>query len=86
MLIYILLGTVILYSAYIAYAFQLERSRSVKREQELLAAVLARNIDQYIGAIDALRKLPKEKLAEMKLENELAQAAVKLEAQGIPVR
>jgi hypothetical protein len=68
---------------------QVERRRSVKREQELLAAVLSRNIDQYIGAIDALRKMPKDKLAEMNLENDLAKAAVQLESQrsgGVPVR
>ena len=75
------------FAAYQAVAVQLERSRSIKREQELLAAILAKNVEQYIGAVDALRKLPKDRLAEMKLENELAQAAVALEqGGGIPVR
>jgi hypothetical protein len=86
MIEYFLLGTVILFSAYFALAFQLERIRSNKQNQELLAAVLSRNVGEYISAIDALRKLPKDKLAEMELENDLAQAAAKLQASGIPVR
>jgi hypothetical protein len=49
--------------------------------------VLAKNIGEYLQAVDKLRKQPKDVLAEMKLENELAQAAVALEeSQGVPVR
>ena len=86
MLEYILLFTVVAFAAYHGAALQLERRRAIRREQELLAAVLARNIEQYIGAVESLRRFPKDKLAEMRLENDLAQAAVKLESQGVPVR
>lgn len=88
MLTYILIGIVVLFAAYQAYAVQLERKRAIDRERELLAAVLAKNAGEYLSAIDALRRTPADKIAEMRLENELAQAALRLEGgeRGIPVR
>jgi hypothetical protein len=87
MLEYILIGVVVLFAAYQAYAMQLERIRATDRERELLAAILSKNIGEYMQAVEKLRKLPKDTLAEMKLENELAKAAVALEeSQGVPVR
>jgi len=87
MLEYVLLGMVCLFCGYMGIALQIERRRSIRREQELLAAVLAQNIEQYIGAIERLRRYPKDTLSELKIENELAQAAVKLEGPlGTPVR
>jgi hypothetical protein len=78
---------IVLFAAYHAVAMQLERKRAVDRERELLAAVLSKNIGEYLQAVEKLRKQPKDALAEMKLENELAKAAVDLEAaQGVPVR
>lgn len=86
-MIYILIGVVVLFAAYQAYAVQLERVRAVDRERELLAAILAKNAGEYLSAIDALRRTPADRLAEMRLENDLAQAAVALESErGIPVR
>lgn len=83
----LLIGVVVLFAGYAFYALDKERKRAIDRERELLAAVLAKDIGQYLQAVDNLRKQPKDKLAEMKLENELAQAAVRLEqSQGVPVR
>jgi len=82
-----LICVVVVFAAYQAYAMQLERKRAIDRERELLAAVLSKNIGEYLQAVERLRKQPKDALAEMKLENELAKAAVALEeSQGVPVR
>lgn len=79
-----LIIVVVLFAGYQAYATQLERKRSIERERELLAAILSKDVGQYLQAVDALRRQPSDKLAEMKLENDLAMAAAKLEG-GIPV-
>ena len=82
-----LVGIVVLFAAAQFYAMQLERKRAVDRERELLAAILSKNIGEYLQAVEKLRKSPKDSIMEMKLENELARAAVALEeSQGIPVR
>jgi hypothetical protein len=82
-----LVGIVVLFAAAQFYAMQIERRRAVDRERELLAAILSKNIGEYIQAVEKLRKSPKDAILEMKLENELARAAVALEeSQGIPVR
>lgn len=87
MLEMILIGVVVLFAAYQAYECRIERKYAVDRERELLAAVLSKNIGEYLQAVEKLRKQPKDTLAEMKLENELAKAAVALEeTQGVPVR
>jgi hypothetical protein len=78
-----LMIVVVLFAAYQAYETRVERKYAVERERELLAAILSKDIGQYLQAVDALRKQPRDKLAEMKLENELAVAAAKLD--GIPV-
>lgn len=86
-MMYVLMSIVVLFAAYQAWAVQKERERAVDRERELLAAVLAKNAGEYLSAIDALRRTPADKLAEMRLENDLAQAAVRLEEErGIPIR
>lgn len=78
---------IVLFAATAFWMLDKERRRAIDRERELLAAVLSKNIDQYITAIDNLKKQPKDKLAEMKLENELAVAAAKLDQDaGVPVR
>lgn len=83
----ILIGVIVLFAAYQAWAVQLERKRAIDRERELLAGLMSKNIGEYLQAVDRLRKQPKDALAEMKLENDLAKAAVALEeSQGIPVR
>jgi hypothetical protein len=82
-----LVGIIVLFASAQFYAMQLERKRAIDRERELLAAVLSKNIGEYIQAIEKLRKSPRDSIMEMKLENELARAAVALEeSQGIPVR
>lgn len=82
-----LVCVVVLFAAYEAFAARIERKMAVDRERELLAAVLSKNIGEYLQAVEKLRKQPKDNLAEMKLENELAKAAVALEeSQGMPVR
>lgn len=78
---------IVLFAAYAFYALDKERRRAIAREQELLAAVLCKDAEQYLRAVEQLRKQPKDKLKEMELENELAQAAVSIEeSRGIPVR
>jgi len=81
-----LISVIVLFAGYAFWALDIERRRAIDRERELLAAVLAKDIGQYIQAIDNLKKSPKDKLAEMKLENDLAVAAAALEERGIPVR
>lgn len=77
---------IVLFAATAFWMLDKERRRAIDRERELLAAVLSKNIDQYIAAIDNMKKQPKDKLAEMKLENELALTAAQLEqGQGVPV-
>lgn len=84
MLTEILILIVVLFAAYECYSHQLERRRAIERERELLAAIMAKDIGQYTQAVEILKRTPKDKLNELKVENELAQAAVQLE--GIPVR
>ena len=63
-----------------------ERRKGIEREQELLGAVLAQHAGDYIGVVDALRTKPKDKLAQMQAENELAVNAQKLsKMEGLPV-
>lgn len=86
-MIEVLLGIVVLFAAYQMVALQWERKRAIDRERELLAAVLAKNVGEYLTAIDTLKRTQKDKLNELKLENELALAATRLEeGKGIPVR
>lgn len=82
-----LIGIVVLFAAYQALAVQWERRRAIDRERELLAAILSKNVGEYLQAVESLKRTSQDKLAEMKMENELAQAAVSLEeSRGIPVR
>ena len=70
------------------YNLQVERKRSVKRERALLGAILARNIDQYVEAMNDLDKTPNDKLREMKAEQDLAieyEKTNKDKLVGIPV-
>lgn len=83
----VLIAIVVLFAAYESWAHQLERKRAIERERELLAAILAKDVGQYLQAVDNLKRTHKGKLEELKLENELAKAAVALEEKaGIPVR
>jgi hypothetical protein len=82
-----LIFVIVLFAAYQAYETRIERKYAIDRERELLGAVLSKNVGEYLKAIEALKTTPADRLAELKLENELAQAAVRItEPQGIPVR
>jgi hypothetical protein len=54
-----LVGIVVLFAAAQFYAMQIERRRAVDRERELLAAILSKNIGEYIQAVEKLRKSPR---------------------------
>ncbi len=54
------------------YNLQVERKRSVAREKALLGAILAKNIDEYVEAMNDLDKSPNDKLRQMKAEQDLA--------------
>lgn len=63
-----------------------ERKKAIRREQELLAAILAKDVNDYLQALDAVKREPGDHLREMELENELAINAQKLsQEEGIPV-
>jgi hypothetical protein len=69
------------------YNLQVERKRSIAREKELLAAIKAKDLKDYIDAVDDLEKTPADKLKQTKAEQDLAieyEKANKV-AQGIPV-
>lgn len=82
---------IVLFAAAQFYALQIERKRAIDRERELLAAILAKNGEEYLKAVEVLRRSSRDKLNELKLENELALKAAELEEkesarQGIPIR
>ena len=64
-----------------------ERKRAISREQELIAAFLAKDGKDYSDAIEALKTTPKDRQKNLLIENDLAINAAKLEhKQGIAVR
>ena len=70
------------------YNLQVERKRSVKRERALLGAILAKNIDEYVEAMNDLDKTPDDKLRQMKAEQDLAieyEKTNKEKVVGIPI-
>jgi hypothetical protein len=63
-----------------------DRRQAVERERELLGAVLAEHVDDYVRVIDGLRTKPDDKIRTMQVENELALNAQKLsQMEGIPI-
>lgn len=80
----ILLGVLILFSAYECWAHQVERKRAIERERELLVAIMAKHTKEFADVMESLRRTPQNKIEEMKIENELAQAAAQL--QGVAVQ
>jgi len=83
---YITMGLLAALVAFQEYRIRWERGNAISREQELLAAVLAKDTPEYTSAIEALRRQPGDKIKEMELENDLAIRAAELsEKGGFPV-
>jgi len=68
-----------------------DRRASRKREDDLIAAVMAKNLSEYTLASEHLKPTVRERLKKVKQENKLALKAEKAEAEkpkeeeGIPV-
>ena len=63
-----------------------DRKTSRDREQDLIAALLAKNLSEYAAANAKLKTSTKEEIKKIKEENVLAMANLKeLEEAGIPV-
>ena len=63
-----------------------DRRQAVDRERELLGAILAEHVEDYVKVIDGLRMKPADKIRTMEVENDLALNAQKLnQMEGIPV-
>ena len=70
-----------------AFMILWERNQAKKREDDLIAAVMANNISDYALAHSKMRETNKDRIKRIKAENELAIANQKaLEGAGIPVR
>jgi 4-diphosphocytidyl-2C-methyl-D-erythritol kinase len=68
------------------YNLHLERKRSVVKEQQLIAAIMSKEVKDYVDAVNDLQKTAKEKLKEIKSEHELALEYNKVsQGQGIPI-
>jgi uncharacterized metal-binding protein len=69
------------------FNLQVERKRSISREKQLIAAILSKDVKDYLDAVDDLEKSPKDKLKQTKAEQDLAieyEKANKVQ-RGIPV-
>lgn len=66
-----------------------DRRTSQKREQDLIAALLAKNLSEYALANTQIRTTTRERIKQIRAENELALANEKIlessTEQGIPV-
>ena len=69
------------------YNLSLERERSISREQQLIAAILSENVQDYLNSVDDLEKTPKDKRKQVKADNNLAIEVQKVTTNniGIPV-
>ncbi len=69
------------------YNLQVERKRSISREKQLLGAIIAKDLRDYLDAIDDLEKTPKDKLRQTKAEHDLALEynKAKDDVRGIPI-
>lgn len=76
---YIVLGLLAGLVVFQEYRMRWERGNSIRREQELLAAILAKDTPEYVAAVEALRTTPADKIKQMELENDLAIRAQELE-------
>lgn len=62
---------------YLALLLVWERRLHMKREQILLSAALSKDVSDFVHAVGALRRDPKQTLKEMELENQLVLEANK---------
>lgn len=76
---YIVLGLLAGLVVFQEYRMRWERGNSIRREQELLAAILAKDTPEYVAAVEALRTTSADKIKQMELENDLAIRAQELE-------
>jgi len=63
-----------------------DRKASNGREQDLMAALIAKNLSEYAAAHAKLRTSTKEEIEKIREENKIAMAALEeMEGKGIPV-
>ena len=84
MLYYGILSIIVILSQSILLIYS--HNQSSKREDDLVAALIAKHVGEFALAKSDMRESVKEKIKKMKIENELAIANQKLfEESGIPV-
>lgn len=69
-----------------SYMIISERKRASQREEDLIVALMAKNIQEYNAAMKSLHETVKDKLKRMKIENDLAIRTQQLMGEtGVPV-
>lgn len=87
----ILTYVLILFIVFLFIVNLCDRRASRKREDDLISAVMAKNLSEYTLASAQLKPTVREKLKKLKEENKLALKAAKMEGEkpeeeeGIPV-
>lgn len=87
----ILIGILISFIIFLFGVNLYDRRASRKREDDLISAVMAKNLSEYVLASEHLTPSTREKLKKIKEENKLALKAKKMDAkkpdeeEGIPV-
>ena len=86
----ILIGILILMIIFLFGVNFYDRRASRKREDDLISAVMAKNLSEHVLASEHLKPTVREKLKKIKEENKLALKAQKAaeaseEEEGIPV-
>jgi len=87
----ILIGILILFAIFLFGVNIYDRRASRKREDDLISAVMAKNLSEYVLASEHLTPTTREKLKKIREENKLALKAKKMddkkphEEEGIPV-
>jgi hypothetical protein len=69
------------------YNLQVERKRSIAREQQLLAAIFSENVQDYLNSVADLESTTKDKVKLNKSEHDLALEYSKADKvqRGIPI-
>ena len=87
----ILIGILVLLIVFLFGVNLYDRRASRKREDDLIAAVMAKNLSEYALASEHLKPTVREKLKKVKEENKVALKAQKAEdakpaeEEGIPI-
>ncbi len=85
-IVYVLYFILILLIVFLLGVSIHDRKAAKEREQELIAALLAKNLPEYAMASSELKSTIKDKIKLVKAENELAIGQEKIaDEQGIPV-